>query len=63
MATLRQKPFIVIDIGCLECHNPSEFLGAYRTEDEAKKAHPDAKNATEIGIWRGEGIVVVFDCR
>lgn len=56
----RKRPYIVIDIGCLECRNGSEYLGAYRTEDEAKKAHPDAKNAKDIRTWHGEGIVVIF---
>lgn len=30
--------YVLIDVGCLECGNPTEMIGTYATIDEAKAA-------------------------
>jgi hypothetical protein len=41
--------FVVVDIGCLECHNPSALVGIYRLREEALAtgATPAAELSTE----------------
>jgi hypothetical protein len=53
---------VVMDIGCLECHNESNLLGIYDGRAEALAAHDGLVFADELGWsdWRGESLVVGF---
>lgn len=55
--------WLVIDIGCLECGNPSEVLGTYPSQEDARAAHPEAQLASDMDShdWRGGGVLVIFD--
>lgn len=59
------KPFIVMDIGCMECWHATWYLGQFRTEAEAKAQHPDALTEDEMARkgWGGESAKVIFDLR
>jgi len=57
-------PVIVIEIGCLECSNPSDLLGIYDNVAQAIAAHPEAKLRSELKTswdWGGSEMVVIFD--
>ncbi len=32
-----EKPFALVDIGCIECGEPSEYLGEFETEETAER--------------------------
>ena len=54
---------VVMDIGCLECHVPSELLGIYSSAFEALAAHPEAQLATTMDSdldWYGDVVQVIF---
>jgi hypothetical protein len=53
--------YLVVDIGCLECYHSSYTLGRYKTVAAAMAAHPGARLDTEIGTWKGEHVVTIFD--
>jgi hypothetical protein len=57
--------FVVIRIGCLECHEPSEFLSSHETLAAATETHPDALIASDAtwSDWRscGDPVAVIFD--
>lgn len=64
---MSERRFVVIDIGCLECGNPSNLLGAYPTLAAARAAHPHAEARADVGddgmygTWHGESIEIIFD--
>lgn len=37
------KRWLVLEIGCLECGNPTDVLGTYDTLKDAREAHPHAR--------------------
>lgn len=59
------KPFIVIDIGCLECYHASWFMGRFSTVKEAQAKYPSAITDAERRRkgWQGESVQVIFDMR
>lgn len=58
-------PFIVMDIGCLECHHSSEYLGHFPSIEAAKATFNRALTYQEQAAkgWQGEGITVIYDLR
>ena len=54
--------YVVVAIGCVECHNPSKLIGIYSSEIEAKKAKTDflAKSDHNREIYQEDGHVSIF---
>jgi hypothetical protein len=59
--------FVVVDIGCLECHLPSELIGIFTDRDEAlgSRAPYEVVPAEDLGEngWHGDGLTVMFTGR
>ena len=60
------KRWLVLEIGCLECGNPTDVLGTYDTLKDAREAHPHARlralmDDRPYGDWAGESVDVIFD--
>lgn len=53
--------YVVFDIGCLECHNPSDLIGIYTTRAEALATGATPAKVLGEDDWRGEGLRVVFE--
>lgn len=58
-------PYIVMDIGCLECHHSTEYLGHFPSVEAAKARFSRALTHEEqtANGWRGEGITIIYDLR
>lgn len=55
---------VVIDIGCLECSNPSDLLGVYPSIEVARAAHPDVKPRSDLdgwNAWHRSSMIVAFE--
>ena len=53
------EPWVVVEVGCLECEIETKVRGIYPTRDEALQHHPTAK--VEPGEWGGQVRLVVLD--
>ena len=56
----KTKVFVAVDIGCIECDEPSAVLGVFDTRKQAKdacKKHEDWQSKH----WHGEHFFDVFD--
>lgn len=58
--------WLVMQIGCLECGNPSDVLGTYPTLEEAQSRHPHARQRSLMddgyaGDWMDSSIDVIYD--
>lgn len=53
-------PWLVFNIGCIECGVSSDVVGVYQTQDEAERV---AKVCAGILSWRqgGQNDFIVFD--
>lgn len=53
-------PWLVFNIGCIECGVSSDVVGVYQTQDEAERV---VKICADILIWRqgGQNDFIVFD--
>ncbi|MDR1662520.1 MAG: hypothetical protein LBR95_08895 [Azoarcus sp.] len=54
-------PFIVMDIGCLECGEPSHLVGLYASQDEAKAEA--SRLQRDFGFTTGQHSFEVLDLR
>jgi len=57
--------YIVMDIGCIECGEPSDIVGVYKSWDEAQAAGDEYANAKPQNSWgraewTGQHYVQVF---
>jgi len=52
--------FMVFDIGCLECGEPSDIVGFFTTTDEAVLRATDAEKEQKED-WHGQHAFVIFD--
>lgn len=53
--------WVVMDIGCLECGEETNLLGAYATAEEALLEHPGAQRREDVTRWSGQAVVVAFE--
>lgn len=62
--------YIALDVGCLECHEPTDLIGAFDSIDEAKAAAQQAANwplewedddPTGEGAWGTRTRYAIFD--
>ena len=53
--------WVVIDVGCHECGVPSEAVGIFRTEEEAKAAEEARETLTEGWREGGQTIAQIFE--
>lgn len=53
-------PWLVFNIGCIECGVSSDVVGVYQTQDEAERV---VKICADILSWRqgGQNDFIVFD--
>jgi hypothetical protein len=51
--------FLVFDIGCIECREPSSVVGVYATREEASRVR-DEYDDEEHPEWGGDHSVEVF---
>jgi hypothetical protein len=58
----KQKPWMVFNVGCIECGVSSDVVGFYATKEEAKQI---AKTCEDHLHWRqgGQNAFEVFDLR
>jgi hypothetical protein len=58
------KRYIVIDIGCLECGNPTDIEGIYATQAEAETTGAEARTKLDdgdtFGDWHGDHKLVWY---
>lgn len=55
------KPlFVAVDIGCLECGEPSEVLGIFTNKEEAEAICTEAE-AYQAEHWHGQHEFQVFE--
>ena len=52
--------WVVVDIGCLECHNTSELVGVYLDPADVPPDATPAEDLTGHDDWRGSELRVVF---
>ena len=52
--------FVAVDIGCIECDEPSSVLGIYGTEEEALQFCEEAEIA-QAKNWQGQHAFLVFE--
>lgn len=43
------KVWVVVDVGCLECWEPTHVLGVYTSREAALESHPDAAEDPDAG--------------
>lgn len=60
----REHGYVVVDIGCLECGNPSYLVGIAADRDAAIALGAeevfDSRGEAEDSAWGGQGWVVAF---
>lgn len=52
--------YMVFDVGCIECGEPSRIVGFFATIDEAKSARDSASEDQEA-TWRGQHSFEIYD--
>lgn len=57
--SLRRR-YLVFDIGCIECCEPSGIVGIYRTRDKAYAACNEAADR-QAADWQGQHRFHVYD--
>lgn len=61
---MSETGYVVVDIGCLECGEPSYLVGIVADRDEAIAAGAqhvlDSRSEAGAARWGGQGLVVAF---
>jgi hypothetical protein len=52
--------YVAVDIGCIECGEPSAVIGIYKKRSDAEKAIADHKKRQEEN-WKGQHVFEVFE--
>lgn len=56
--------YVVVDIGCLECGEPSRLVGIFPDREAAVTAGAtdvfDGRDEAEAAPWGGQGMTVAF---
>lgn len=48
---MEKKTWIIVDVGCIECEEPTQLRGVFHTEDEATEAWNKICEELKAAMW------------